>query len=147
MSTDELPADVPDLANEALECFDDICYTLGIVYFLAAGTALGFYRDKGYITRDNDIDVRVICDDVMFNRLVESLRENDFIPAAQPDYERMHFRRSGILLDLKRADGSEFWFDVVYYNGRLYKVPYPVKDYLERLYGKDWETPRWKSQE
>jgi hypothetical protein len=139
---DELPAEVPHIADEALECFDDICRSLGITYFLTAGTCLGFYRDKGYIKGDNDIDMRVVCGDVAFDRLVDALQQEGFVPALQPGYERMHFRKDGILLDIKRADGTEFEFDTVTHHGRTYRMPHPVEEYLECVYGEDWDIPQ-----
>jgi len=139
MSTDKPPAEVPGLANETLQHFDDICRSLRIIYFLAAGTCLGFYRDKNYMKGDNDIDIRVICGDDKFEQLVQTLAEEGFSPALEPGYERMHFRKNDILFDIKRADGTEFQFDTIYFNGWPYRVPYPVESYLERLYGKGWK--------
>lgn len=143
-SMDELPAEIPDVADAVLELFDDICRSLRIIYFLTAGTCLGFYRDKNYIRGDNDLDMRVMCTDEQFDSLLDALREAGFAPALEPGYERMHFRKDGILCDIKRAVGTEFEFDTVYHNGWPYRIPHPVEDYLRRVYGEDWTTPQWK---
>lgn len=138
------PFDEPELADEILETFDEICKDLGIIYFLAAGTCLGFHREGDYIPRDNDIDVRVFCNDVRFEALTEALEEDGFVASTSPEYSKMHFRKHDILLDVKRADGSTFVFDTIEHYGVTYRVPSPVEDYLQCLYGEDWKKPRWK---
>ena len=138
------PCDDPEHADEVLETLDQICEDLEIVYFLTAGTALGFYRDEDYITNDNDIDVKVICNETRFKFLMEALEEHGFVAAKEPGYETMHFRKHDILLDIKQADGSEFHFDAVKLGDRVYRLPYPVEEYLTCLYGADWPVPQWK---
>ena len=44
---------------EMLKIFRGICEKHGIQYFVTYGTLLGFYRDKGYIPWDRDIDVTI----------------------------------------------------------------------------------------
>jgi len=45
------------ITNNTLRYFDNIMNKNNIEYILFAGTCLGFYRDKGYIKGDNDIDI------------------------------------------------------------------------------------------
>jgi len=136
------PFGEPELADEILETFDEICEDLEITYFLSAGTCLGFHRDHEYIPRDNDIDVRVVCSDAKFEDLIEALKEEEFVPSVFLEYSKMHFRKYDILLDVKRADETEL--ETIDYRGKTYNVPYPVEKYLRSIYGKDWRKPRWK---
>lgn len=138
------PCDAPELADEILEEFHDICESLDIIFFLAAGTCLGFYRDEDYIQNDNDIDIRVICNDVRYKLLMEALGEHGFVAAKEPGYETKHFRKHDILFDIKQADGSEFHFYTIELGDCSYNLPHPIEEYLTRLYGMDWPTPQWK---
>jgi len=42
---------------------DEILKSLGVPYVLACGTALGWYREKGFIEHDPDLDIAVRIED------------------------------------------------------------------------------------
>ena len=140
------PCNAKKVADKVLEDFDDVCNALSIRYCLILGTCLGFYRDGGYIPRDNDIDVWVDCAlprDRNFVALAKQLESMEFAREGP-----RHFWRDGILLDVWRIASSATvaplsfveTFDTIVYNGRTYNLPHPVEGYLECKYGPDWKT-------
>jgi len=72
------PYDVKEDADRVLEEWDDVCNELEIMRFIAAGTCLGFYREGGYIKRDNDIDVAVICSPLGHRTMAKALIARGF---------------------------------------------------------------------
>lgn len=146
------PHDAKVAADRVLEDFDDLCKILDIDYFWVAGTCLGFYRDGGYIPKDKDIDIGIFCNDEKFMLLVERLEGLGFVNIPQGGKPQW-FIRDNILLDVCRIDifarlrffTPTFFkaFDVITYNGRIYKIPHPVEKYLEHCYGPGWKIPNY----
>jgi len=139
---DKYPADYPELADEILDHFGRICHSLGIIWYLSAGTCLGFYREGTYIEGDNDIDIRIIGDNGTLDILFEAIQKEGFIPSPHPNFRRVHFRKSNILLDIKKVHGEIPHLAVIFHNKQPYRIPYYTEDYLTRLYGPDWGTPQ-----
>lgn len=136
------PHDYKEKADKVLEDFDEICREVGIEYRLVSGTCLGFYRDGAYIPTDDDIDIRLVGTNGKFKLLCNALRDYGF-ETEESEYKFQHFWRDHILLDVLR--GGFAWgerFDTLTYNGREYKVPFPVEGYLEDCYGTDWRVPK-----
>ena len=50
--------------EKAVAEFDAIIRNQNSLYWLAFGTLLGAYREKGFIKNDDDIDVGMFCDDI-----------------------------------------------------------------------------------
>jgi len=158
----KLPADYPKLADHALELFDDACKFVGqqygkhsVPYYLHGGTCLGFYRNGGYIKTDTDIDVGIILDDrerlwrLWIELWNKGFRSNGI---ASADAWSRHFFFQGIFLNtILSGEISPPYtiyggyrcesFGKSRHNGRDYRVPSPVEDYLAYTYGKDWRIP------
>jgi len=156
------PSDQPEVADAILETFADTCQELDITFFLFAGTALGFVRDKGYIEKDNDIDVGVLCDSGQFQQLKARLLEQGFVADPKQPYpsrESTHFWKDNMLLDIRVSYEFEKVeasvkrcvaphaesFDTVVYRSRTYNIPHPYEEHLTCYYGPNWRVPRPKS--
>lgn len=137
------PFNAKEVADKILEEWDDICKELNIPHFLWLGTCLGFYRDGGYIEGDEDLDVGVLVDNQGRKKLAEKLVKHGFTTEQEP-YKNKHWHKNGIFLDIWSFfhDWTEFLesFDQVTYKGRIYNVPHPVEEYLEKEYG-NWGVP------
>lgn len=153
------PYKVRELANKLLESWDDICNELEIPHLLIYGTALGFYRDKGYMKHDNDVDLRLVCNKDKWVNFKERFIAKNHLRVTYPvgcsfwlDLPEgsllFSIERSPIVGLIIHDTGQEFLvpalyhkFDTVEYNGRKYNVPSPIEEYLEIRYGKDWRIP------
>jgi hypothetical protein len=134
--------------------------------WLSAGTALGFYRDGGFIPHDTDIDIGLLADwdnppdqiDIVhtmggFKPIRIMHRENRVMQVA--------FVRNKVLFDIYlfyqgwKADLAVNLNDAgqmekplrfltplgtITYGETAYPVPNPIEEYLEYRY-KDWRTP------
>ena len=153
-----IPSNDIGKADDLLETWDDACNELNVPHMLIYGTALGFYRDGGYITGDNDIDTRVICNKEKWKELIKRLKGKGIIQTSHPG--GWGFHKHGIHMAIERSEkvGIIIWdngwefkiqplyhkFDTIEYKGRKYNVPHPVEKYLENRYGKDWRIPNLK---
>lgn len=143
----------------------EILESLGITYWLSAGTALGAYRDgfsDEFIQRDTDLDVGVLSDKNLY----------DIVPAfeAQGYVRGRIYETHGIWSQCLMVK-DDIYFDIYFFNkagkqavnfnehgmmkkpyrflenmdtveieGKKYPVPSPIEEYLEVRYG-DWKTP------
>jgi len=138
------PFKVKKIADKILEDWDDACTELNIPHFLILGTCLGFYRDKGYIESDSDLDVGVLCDSQRLGMLTKALRKKG-IEDKGSLLININFGRESVLLDVWHKFGPLHHkyldkLDTVIYEGRGYNTPAPIEDYLEFTYV-DWKTP------
>lgn len=139
------PFSAKEQADKLLEDWDDVCMDLNIPHFLTMGTCLGFYRDKGYINDDNDLDVGVLCDSQRLEELLKALRKKGIKHHNGRLANNINVSRDSMLLDIWHTFGPLHQaylkkFDTVIYEGRTYNTPFPVEGYLEFLYI-DWKTP------
>ena len=128
-----------DLAlNEALA----VARETGRRACLTFGTALGFYRDGGYVVGDNDIDIAVIApqDDPDFTAAMQ--RAGFGVGSAVPALRHRHFWKHSTLVDVFWRSGINFYdeFGEVEYKGKAYPVPKRIEAFLEACYA-DWRTP------
>lgn len=133
-----------EIADRVLEDWDDACNEVNIPHFLILGTCLGFYRDKGYIESDSDLDVGVLCDHQRLALLTKALRKRGIEDKGSLAIN-INFGRDSILLDVWYKFGPLHHkyldkLDTVIYEGREYNTPGPVEDYLEFTYN-SWKTP------
>lgn len=140
------PSTAKQDADKVLFEFDDIARKMGILYFLVAGTCLGFVRDKGYIKGDNDIDIGIKCGgekrEEFFTELQKSGFIKDGVPCARLGINR-HFLKNKILIDVFFAGknienpyaGS---FRKIVYNGRAFDIFAKAEEYLAHIYG-NWK--------
>lgn len=138
------PYDAKDVADSLLEDCDDVCRSLNIPHFLFGGTCLGFYRDKGYIEFDTDIDVGVLCTPEELEELLQALTKKGIRRGGRLTCN-INLKRDGLMLDVCFKFGPLHQaylnkFDTVTYEGRTYDVPSPIKDYLGFTYF-NWRTP------
>ena len=138
------PHDAKETADKILEDWDEVCTRLNISHFLFMGTCLGFYRDKGFIESDSDIDVGVLCSPERFKDLVENLAEKN-IKGKGRLANNINIGREHVLLDIWHVFGPLHMafltkLDTITYEGRTYNTPGPIERYLEFTYY-DWKTP------
>ena len=131
--------------------------------WVSAGTALGLYRDKGFIKGDTDIDVEVEGYDGIDLDIIDQI---DFTLIRTAFYNgkpmQMAFQHKEVVFDI-----YIFWRDEdnLYNNSECgemilpskfvdnqeiintkygdYSIPAPTEEYLEYRYG-DWKTPSSK---
>jgi len=149
----------PQRAAEVLFEADDILKNLDIKYYLACGTALGFYRDGGFIPWDDEMDIEILSD-AFVSRLEELKNEfmkSGFIARAtfRGKTSKMSVFKHGIKVALSSIydNGDGYHCDLFqkfpskYYqnpeefvfNGRPFLMPGPISEYLAFYYG-DWKT-------
>ncbi|GAB3993055.1 hypothetical protein GCM10029992_03720 [Glycomyces albus] len=134
--------------------FDEV----GVPYFFAAGTALGFVRQDGPLSADGDIDLGVFDGDFDRERLVEHFdADSAFELDLHPRSRKIGLRhRAGAPIDIFPfyRDGDHVYHDGVFVRWRNspfaveqrlvrgveLPVPAPVYEYLTENYG-DWRTP------
>ena len=113
---------------------DEILGHLGIPYFLLQGTALGAYRDKGFVANEKDIDLGILYEDFLpcVNLLMKTLMSEGF------DIEAftMPFTRVKTLVVFKEYNGHVVHADLVgmvkWKDLRFTSAP--VRDYIEEPY-------------
>ena len=140
--------------KNALFKFDDICKELKIKYYLLQGTCLGFYRDRGFIKNDLDIDIFADCSKSkvieLFKRLELAKLEprdthsNKFKNAEGEEINRhLHFGSYWADVYVKMLDNRQKFMirtNTVRFEGRTFNLPHPVEDYLKLEFG-DWAKP------
>lgn len=144
MHTLNFPYNFKEFADELLKDWSDVCKSLNIPHFLLMGTCLGFYRDKGYIEGDSDIDVGILCSPERVEDLVKALAEKDIKGGGRLACN-INTGRNRVLLDIWHVFGPLHMaflskLDTIIYEGRTYNTPSPIEDYLEFNYV-DWRTP------
>ena len=76
------------MSDIILRYFNDIMNRNGYEYILFAGTALGFYRDGGYIDKDTDVDVVIIFKSrEQIKEIYDILLNNKFILGGYHTFE------------------------------------------------------------
>ncbi len=137
----------------------------GVKWWLSAGTALGFYRDKDFIPNDTDIDIAIEgdWDNDQRSYFAELFKDHRLIREAIWD---------GHIMQMAYQDTNNCIFDFYFYypdgKNRInhnemgtmtkprygikklktkygsYPFPDPIEDYLLIRYGKDWKIPQQK---
>lgn len=139
-------------------------------WWLDAGNCLGVVRGDGFVKDDNDIDIGMKGDHVIFlDRFKEEFEALDFKMVKMREYQgkkvTLGFKRFGIKLDLYfYHEKDDFLWHAVYKHGVFYPMafrkslfdnlkpvkflgrniylPNPPEQYLEDRYGEDWRTPK-----
>jgi hypothetical protein len=153
-----------DICKENLEILANILNKNNLVFWLSEGTALGAIRDQNFIKYDDDVDIGMWYSD--FNKfrkyVLPSIKENGFTC----DQIKMHnsyitISRKGEKIDIDFTDYNIECAACLTRNAKckncnilidnLYKMSYvmflgkyylcPGINYLEYLYGSNWQTP------
>ena len=90
--------------KRAIAEFDSIVRNQKSLYWLAFGTLLGAYREKGFIKNDDDIDVGMFCDDIT-PEIIDKLERKGFIYehailTGNSLYCQISFKYHGISFDI-----------------------------------------------
>ena len=149
-----------DIATEVLFEVDEILKSLDINYYLTCGTALGFYRDGGFIPWDDEIDIDIFSEifTPQLHELKSTFIANNFIARAtvrgktskMAVFKRgikiamgaIYYNGQGYRCDLGQKFPSKFFDNPqpFTFNGRAFLLPSPIEEYLTFYYG-DWKTP------
>lgn len=137
------PCENEELADKVLFEFDDIAKSVGVTYFLLFGTVLGFYRNKGYIPHDHDIDTGIRCSIEERQKLLDELEKKGFSLSSRSGFYWVF--KDKIQIDIWHRTGHAYnpYTDnlgTLIYKGREFNVPSPIVEYLEAMYG-NWEVP------
>jgi glycerol-3-phosphate cytidylyltransferase len=154
------PSDEPEVADEILRTLAGVCNDLGLIWFLYAGTALGFARDGAYLHKDNDLDVAILCGPNRTPAFLKAMEAEGFtIDKITPGIYG-HFWKYNMLLDIRGINGEwglgratnecimpyiQNGFDTIDYKGYAYNIPHPCEDYFTCCYGPNWGTPKPKN--
>ena len=134
-----IPHERPEEAYAILDEFIGLCGRLDAPCWVYMGTALGFYRDGGWNRWDRDIDVIILTEhwaavkEAMLGLGYETL-----------PYTMHFFNEQRILLNVTSIDRLEKDFSghtQLECNGKWYRGPDHIEEYLEESYGKDWRIP------
>lgn len=142
------PFNNPNLADSVLFEFIDLCCNRHLIYYICFGTALGFYRDKGYIRGDPDIDVFISCDESSRISLLNDLTVNGFsLHAVRPvdTWRNCHTVKNSILLDIwykQCKDYLSFYHgdNYILYKNRKIRIPANIEKYFYSVY-ENWRVP------
>lgn len=139
-----------DVLNEGMN-------QIGIKHWISSGTLLGFYRDKGFIPHDTDLDVNVFSDRPVLIKPV------GFEPIRSMTYRghpmQTAYMKKGVIFDIYYfyEDGdcaincNEYGIirkpmrfletlGELEFNGCTYPTPSPIEEFLTWRFG-DWKTP------
>jgi phosphorylcholine metabolism protein LicD len=134
-------------------------------WYLAFGTALGFYRDKDFIPGDSDIDISIIVSkDTPFAEISREMeKQYSFIRSVEHEgIQQLAFQtEDGFIIDLSfyRKEGDKYitrheegnYADEVDVIGDTislktkygyFPIPEKIEEYLVGKYA-DWKTPRY----
>lgn len=135
----------------------EIFYRQGIPFWLSEGTALGFRRDNGFISHDDDIDIGIWIHDapLLFNA-IDALKQVGFVVAeSKRDGTFISLIWKELILDIDVTGPGKICtanfgscdeliphlqsFQQIYIFDKQFFIP--QDSYFEYLYGKDWFIP------
>jgi len=153
------------VCEDNLLTFNRIAKQHGLWYWLSEGTALGVIRDNKCIDWDDDVDVGFMVDqkELFLNKVLPDLKKNGFVIGLIFNNGNFYgFVRNGEKLDVDIVDENgkcqagktsnaktDKCVDLLPYLQNIKQVTFlneqfnvPGTDYLEFLYGPDWNIPK-----
>ena len=143
-------------------------------YRLTDGTALGLYREGGFIPHDDDIDIDIlnatdeqiiglknkmemrIVREVVLNKKTQQIAFCDkegFIFDLVFWYQENEFIFNYCEKGYERIQNIKFFKDLnsINFRGKQYPMPGAIEEWLEMRYGNDWRVPKtykgdWKEE-
>ena len=134
-----IPHEKPEEAYAILDEFVELCERMDVRCWLYTGTALGFYRDGGWNRWDRDIDVIVLTEH--WPAVEEAMLGLGY---KMLPYTVHFFNEQRILLNVSEINHLEKDFDGFTWlecNGKRYKGPDHIEEYLKETYGDTWRIP------
>lgn len=154
----------PGAALEALTDFAKELDGLGLTFFLAAGTALGFFRSGGPLSHDRDIDIGIFRNSEGGPDIAGLLRRHPRLMlarSARPADRYFALMHRGIAVDIFLHDTvagsvtcgvsnrpgdikwrfSGFTLQPHVVGGQTWNLPHPIERYLAESYGANWTVP------
>lgn len=147
----------PQQANQNLQELAVVLESAGIKFGIIYGTLLGAIREKGFIPWDEDIDVFMVDEDrELLHSALWDLRSVG-LELIRKDGDLYSVMKGNDYIDIYvfRNEGSKRWCnsdvlpekffgftDRVDLLGGSYFCPDKPLDFLEHVYGSDWQTPK-----
>lgn len=159
---------MPDSGHIVLRRCCEALESIGVKYQVTDGTALGFYREGGFIPYDTDIDIDILADGVNTED-IEDLFENKLHMVIgrkllykgkiqqlvyynmdevvfdmifwYPDGENCYVRfpESPLCMLKKTYFENNYMYE---FEGKEYPLHAPIEDWLVDRYGKEWNIPK-----
>lgn len=164
----EVHKPMPDSGHIVLRRCCEALESIGVKYQVTDGTALGFYREGGFIPYDTDIDIDILADGVNTED-IEDLFENKLHMVIgrkllykgkiqqlvyynmdevvfdmifwYPDGENCYVRfpESPLCMLKKTYFENNYMYE---FEGKEYPLHAPIEDWLVDRYGKEWNIPK-----
>lgn len=163
-----------DIAKMSKCC--NILKSCNFSYRLTDGTALGLYREGGFIKHDDDIDIDIL--NPTAKQIQELLTQIDMKIGREVYYNKKlqqiaFYDNEGFIFDLvfwyeddsliynycernyERVQDAKFFqentMEFIEFKGSKYPIPTPIEEWLEMRYGEDWKIPKtykgdWKEE-
>lgn len=159
---------MPSSGNIVLRKCCEALESIGVKYQVTDGTALGFYREGGFIPYDTDLDIDILANGVDI-KAIQELFENKLHMTIG---RKMSYK--GKIQQLAYYDVNEVIFDMIFwyqngencymrypesplcilktkyfensymyeFEGKKYPLHAPIEEWLVDRYGKDWKIPK-----
>lgn len=141
---------------------------LGVHYQVSDGTALGLYRQNGFIPHDNDLDVDILGDNVDIEAIQNCFeKELNMTLGRKMSYKGQiqqltYYSDDEVIFDMIfwHVEGDRCvvrypeapkcvlkkkYFDNIYwfmFEGKEYPMHAPIEEWLVDRYGDDWNIPK-----
>lgn len=144
----------------------EVAERLGLTWWVSAGTALGLYRDGGFVPGDTDLDIACLGYEGIENDLRAAYAEAGFKVYGVFDVDgkqmQLALDRDGVIFDIyfhwpynedsyySQGCNGKTIMPRAMYDKRAFLVtpfgelPFPgdIEGYLEARYGDDWRIPQ-----
>lgn len=147
-----------EIATKNLLDFKDVMDKYELDFLLGYGTLLGAFREKDFISHDEDIDILMLDKDkIKFFNILKELEKIDFIFCRYDERGLVSIMRNQEYIDIYffheykdniyKCAGEFIQKNFLYERTKIkflnteFEVPFNSKKILEFWYGKDWKIP------